>query len=190
MRLGVPPPLAQKKLAETERRDWVAAIDAARSRGPAAAAGFYRYASAFLSWAEASGLISSHPLPRRGAAQLAPASKHRLLGRTQYAALSGFSGIKSRLDTLAPLDPWSWHDLRRSCRTGMARLGIDDAAAEAAIGHVSNRSKLVRTYDRYNRAEEARQALLTWQSHVAALVAPESRAADVVRLDPRRRRVG
>jgi len=280
MRLGVPPALAKQKLRETGRRDWVAAIEAAQARGPAAAASFYRYASSFLSWSEASGLIPTHPLPRKGAAQIAPAPearertlsdaelvavwkasetlsakprafvrlliltgcrraevagvmagevdlakarwvipaeraknatartiplgpvaitalaplmpaepapKCRLLGRYSYSPLSGFSTIKADLDAAAGVTDWTWHDLRRTCRTGLAKLGIDDAVAEAAIGHISDRSALVRTYDRHDRADEARAASLAWQSHVAALIAPPRaktgrRTATVVKL--------
>jgi len=266
MRLGVPTSLAKRTLRETTRPDWVAAIAAAQPRGTAAAATFYRYSSAFLSWCEVTGLIPQHPLPRKGAALLAPAPeprkrtlsdaelvkvwnasatispkprafarllilsgcrreevagimagevdlakarwlipgerakngiartiplgermlaeiaplmptepapKCRLLGRYSASPLSGFSTIKAALDAAAGVTDWRWHDLRRSCRTGLARMGVDDATAEAAIGHISDRSALVRTYDRHDRAEEARAALLAWQEHVAALIAPQ-----------------
>ncbi len=47
---------------------------------------------------------------------------------------------------------WRWHDLRRTARTGMTRLGVARDHAEAAINHVSGRSALERTYDRHDYA--------------------------------------
>jgi len=51
----------------------------------------------------------------------------------------------------------------------MAKLGIGDRAAEAALNHISDRSTLVRTYDRYDYAAEAARALRAWQAHVERL---------------------
>lgn len=94
-----------------------------------------------------------------------------LLGRFTSSPLSGFSRLKGELDAQLPGMPaWRLHDLRRSARTGMGRLGVPDNAAEAALNHVSGRSALVRTYDRYSYVQEARAALLLWQAHVASLV--------------------
>jgi integrase len=106
----------------------------------------------------------------------------RLLGRTGSTPLSGFSALKRRLDALAPIPSWDWHDLRRTCRTGLARLGVDDATAEAAIGHLSGRSPLVRVYDQHRREAEAAEALLRWQQYIAVLVAPETMTGEVVPL--------
>jgi len=55
--------------------------------------------------------------------------------------------------------------------------------AEAAINHLSGRSKLERTYDRHDYAAEIVAALSTWQGHVAGLVGV---AAELVPLADRR----
>ena len=124
----------------------------------------------------------------------APEAGCHLLGRFSDAALSGFSRIKRRLDdavaTLAKADgveppaPWRLHDLRRTARTGMTRLGIPPDHAEAALNHVSGRSALVRTYDRHDYGPEILAALSRWQAHVAGLV---GEGAEVVPLEARRR---
>ena len=79
--------------------------------------------------------------------------------------------LKRRIDKLSGVTNWRWHDLRRTARSGMSRLGVDSRAASAALNHISDRSKLERTYDRYDYQTEAIAALQRWQAHVAALVA-------------------
>ena len=108
----------------------------------------------------------------------------RLLGRSARAGFTGFSRLKSRIDVAitaqreadgiepAALSGWRWHDLRRTCRTGMTRLGVMRDHAEAAINHLSGRSSLERTYDRHDYADEIIAALTTWQGHVAKLLQP------------------
>jgi integrase len=126
-----------------------------------------------------------------------PGPDWRLLGRFAGEAFSGFSRVKARLDgALAeararraagadPPAPWRIHDLRRTARTGMTRLGVPKDHAEAALNHVSSRSALERTYDRHDYAPEVLAALRTWQAYVAGLVGD---GAEVVSLAERRRR--
>jgi integrase len=96
---------------------------------------------------------------------------YRLIGAIRGSGFSGFSKLKTRIDELSGVGGWVWHDLRRTARSGMARLGVDSRAAEAALNHVSDRPALVRIYDRYDYAAEALAALQTWQEYVAGLVA-------------------
>jgi hypothetical protein len=95
----------------------------------------------------------------------------RLLGRKVGGGFRGFGRLKARIDAATALDGWRWHDLRRTARTGMTRLGVPRDHAEAAINHVSGRSRLERTYDRHDYAAEVVGALGRWQAHVAELVA-------------------
>ena len=97
----------------------------------------------------------------------------RLLGAVTGGGLRGFSKLKARLDALSGVADWRWHDLRRTARTGMTRLGVPRDHAEAAINHVSGRSALERTYDRHDYVDETATALSRWQAHVAALTRPE-----------------
>lgn len=107
-----------------------------------------------------------------------------LLGRHGRTPFAGFSKCKAALDAASGVEGWGWHDLRRTGRTGMARLGVPREAAEAAINHVAGQSGLVGTYDRHGYEAEAVAALARWQAHVAALVAPEKAGAEVVPLRP------
>ena len=101
-----------------------------------------------------------------------PGPRYRLLGRSGAGGFTGFSRLKERMNSASGVQAWRWHDLRRTARTGMARLGVSSDHAEAAINHVSGRTKLERTYDRHDYAPEVIAALGIWQGHVARLVAP------------------
>lgn len=106
---------------------------------------------------------------------------YRLLGRIRGSGLRGFSKLKARLDDRIAaarlsagikdaMPAWRWHDLRRTARTGMTRLGVPREHAEAAVNHISARSALERTYDRHDYTPEIALALGAWQAHVAGLV--------------------
>jgi hypothetical protein len=45
--------------------------------------------------------------------------------------IRGFSKLKTQLDEASGVSGWRWHDLRRTARTGMARLGVPRDHAEA-----------------------------------------------------------
>lgn len=110
-----------------------------------------------------------------------PGRGWRLLGDIAGSGLRGFSKLKGRVDELSGVSGWRWHDLRRTARTGMTRLGVPREHAEAALNHVSGRSALERTYDRHDYAAEVIAALGRWQAHVAGLISEQS-SAEVVSL--------
>ena len=77
---------------------------------------------------------------------------------------------------------WTFHDLRRTAATGMARLGIPVRVTEAVLNHVSGTAAgIVSVYQRHDYADEKRAALAAWARLVADLV--EGRADNVVRLE-------
>lgn len=100
-----------------------------------------------------------------------------LLGRHGNSPFQGFSRCKAALDEASGVSGWGWHDLRRTARTGMARLGVPREAAEAALNHIGGKVGLVETYDRHDYEAEALAALARWQAHVGALIAPQPSAA-------------
>ncbi len=86
---------------------------------------------------------------------------------------SGYSKNKRRLDALLPSDMPSWrlHDLRRTCASGMARLGVNLPTIEKVLNHASGSfAGIVGVYQRHSFADEKRQALEAWGSFVAALI--------------------
>jgi len=103
-------------------------------------------------------------------------------------AASGFSKAKRRIDTLLPPDTphWTLHDLRRTCASGMARLGINLPVIEKVLNHSSGSfAGIVGVYQKHSFADEKRAALEAWGNFVAALVEGKP-ASKVVRLRGKR----
>jgi integrase len=76
------------------------------------------------------------------------------------------------------------HDLRRSCASGMQRLGIRVEVIERCLNHLSGSYRgITGTYQRDPMLEERREALQRWAAHVMSIVngAPDN----VVALHPR-----
>jgi integrase len=101
------------------------------------------------------------------------------------AAVSGFSRAKDRLDAAiaiagaegAPVEHWTFHDLRRTMASGMARLGIQLPVIEKVLNHTSGTFRgVVGVYQRHSFADEKRAALTAWASFVETTVSGESPA--------------
>jgi integrase len=63
--------------------------------------------------------------------------------------------------------PFTLHDIRRSVRSGMARIGIDGETAEMVLGHLPQGIRKV--YDTYDRIDERKDALKRWAEYVLRL---------------------
>ena len=68
----------------------------------------------------------------------------------------------------APLLRWTLHDLRRTYRSGLGRLGVRPDIAELCIGHA--KGGVLAIYDRHTYSREIRAALALWAAHVEAIV--------------------
>lgn len=66
------------------------------------------------------------------------------------------------------LPRWTPHDLRRTARTNMARIGIPEEHAEAILGH--QKQGVVKVYNQYSYQEEKKQALIKWEAELLKLV--------------------
>jgi hypothetical protein len=70
------------------------------------------------------------------------------------------------------MPPFVVHDIRRSVASGMARLGINLPVIEKVLNHVSGSfAGIVGGYRRHDFADEKRQAMEKWASHLAKVVA-------------------
>jgi integrase len=114
-----------------------------------------------------------------------PRTSSRYVFSIGEAPISGFSKAKRRLDTAITdaghtLEPWTIHDLRRSCATGLARFG----ASRFVIGRVLNHADRTVTgiYDRYAYLVEKRHALEAWAQHLDGLIRPQQPPNNVVPL--------
>jgi integrase len=96
---------------------------------------------------------------------------------------SGFSIPKRALDARIgkAMPPWVIHDLRRSCATHMAEIGVQPHIIEAVLNHISgHKAGIAGIYNRASYEKEKRQALDLWAEQVTVLV--EDRKAIVVPL--------
>ena len=80
-----------------------------------------------------------------------------------------------------PLQRWTIHDLRRSARSGLGRVGVRPDIAERVVGHVVG-SRMSRIYDHYNYEGEVRAALAKWADRVMAVVEGRELPSNVVPL--------
>ncbi len=82
-----------------------------------------------------------------------------------------FSRAKRVLDRLSGVSQWRLHDLRRTCVSGMARLGIAPHVADKILNHQSGTiSGVAAVYQRHEFLVERRTALDLWGAHVSELV--------------------
>ena len=84
---------------------------------------------------------------------------------------SGWSKAKTRLDEAVKIPVWRIHDLRRTCATGMAELGVQPHIIEAVLNHVSgHKAGVAGIYNRSSYEAEKATALAIWADHVVAVV--------------------
>lgn len=72
-----------------------------------------------------------------------------------------------RDNELPALDAWTPHDLRRTVRTALARLGCPRPVAEAILGHSAD--SIVGVYDQHSYEAEAGDWLQRWNFHLDTL---------------------
>lgn len=87
------------------------------------------------------------------------AADPKLLTRNLARAKERFKELK--------VAPFTLHDLRRTCRTGLARLKVEPHIAERVLNHAQER--IPGTYDVHDYLEEKRAALDRWAAHLATL---------------------
>ncbi|WP_249780442.1 integrase arm-type DNA-binding domain-containing protein [Bradyrhizobium sp. dw_411] len=69
------------------------------------------------------------------------------------------------------LPHWTLHDLRRTVRTGMSKIGVQPHVAELVLNHVAHRSGVVGVYDHHDYQPEIANALAKWEAHLLEIVA-------------------
>ncbi len=68
------------------------------------------------------------------------------------------------------LGDWTPHDLRRTVRTRLSRLGVPLAIAERVLGH-GNATEVERAYDWHEYRQELERAVSLWDEHLRSIVA-------------------
>lgn len=101
--------------------------------------------------------------------------------------LASFSRGKKELDALLPKDMPGWvlHDLRRTARSLLSKIGIPRDLAERVLGHTSGGVEAI--YDRYKYVPEKSDALQKLAVHVSLIINPPDKT-NVVPMRKRSRR--
>ena len=82
-----------------------------------------------------------------------------------------FSKAKRQLDQLSGVTGWRLHDLRRTCVSGMARLGVAPHVADKILNHQSGTiSGVAAVYQRHEFLAERQAALDLWGAHIGQLL--------------------
>ena len=82
-----------------------------------------------------------------------------------------FTNAKRVLDELSGVTGWRLHDLRRTCVSGMARLGVPPHVADKILNHQSGTiSGVAAVYQRHHFLAERKLALERWGQYIETLV--------------------
>ena len=94
-----------------------------------------------------------------------------VFSRTGARPFQGFSEAKRELDAKSGVSGWRLHDLRRTCVSGMAALGIAPHVADKILNHQSGTiSGVAAVYQRHQFLAERKEALDRWGARVAQIV--------------------
>jgi integrase len=128
-----------------------------------------------------------HTLPLSAPALAIIATVPRMVGRDHLFGVRGegfrrWSAGKAALDALAGVAEWTLHDLRRTCATRLADLGVQPHVIETVLNHQSgHKNGVAGTYNRSSYTNEVRAALALWADHIAALVSGKPRKIATMR---------
>jgi len=82
-----------------------------------------------------------------------------------------FTNAKRALDELSGVTGWRLHDLRRTCVSGMAGLGVPPHVADKILNHQSGTiSGVAAVYQRHDFLAERKLALERWGQYIETLV--------------------
>jgi hypothetical protein len=82
--------------------------------------------------------------------------------------VAGFSRTKARLDELSGVQDWILHDLRRTRRTRLSALPIEDRVREAMIAHAA--PGLHQVYDQHRYLAEKRRGFALWEARLTSIL--------------------
>jgi len=112
---------------------------------------------------QAVALIKRHP--RRNSSDF-------LFGKRGF---SDWHVAKAKLDQRVGVAPWTLHDLRRTCATQMAELGVLPHVIETALNHVSgHKAGVAGVYNRSRMSDAVREGLQRWADWLERIAAEPS----------------
>jgi integrase len=81
----------------------------------------------------------------------------------------GKNKIKARKEPYFGMKPWSPHDLRRTARTNMARVGVSDEVGEEVMNHI--KPGVLGIYNKFRYDNEKKDALQKWEALLLDILA-------------------
>jgi integrase len=123
---------------------------------------------------------AEHIVPLSLEAQAIVRAAPRIVGSNlvfagQRGVFAGWSNAKDDLDAASGVKDWWLHDLRRTCATGLQRLGVRLEVTESILNHISgSHSGIVGVYQKYTWDDEKRVALQMWADRLSGIVSGES----------------
>lgn len=94
------------------------------------------------------------------------------LGTEVWIHSSSCTIDRYRNKTRCPVNDWAPHDLRRTCRTNLSRMGCTMEVAEAILNHTKVGVRA--NYDLYGFDREKREWLQRWADHLDALTGSDN----------------
>jgi integrase len=91
-------------------------------------------------------------------------------GRKRGGSFNGWSKAKKALDELSGVTKWTLHDIRRTFRTLHSKIKTPQHIAEMLLNHISARTELEATYDRYAYLDEKRDAMLRYEEYMKGVL--------------------
>jgi len=73
---------------------------------------------------------------------------------------------------LSGVKAWTLHDLRRTFRTNLSKLGVAPHIAERLVNHISARTEMELVYDQHTYLPEMRDAIERWERQLAIFPMP------------------
>jgi integrase len=119
--------------------------------------------------------------PSKADAPLTQFSKAKsALDRETLVELRKIAAERGQDPDAVELAPWKQHDLRRTVRTELSRIGVPPDIGEHVLGHVIGGVRGV--YDKYEFLGEKRAALEKWAAELDRIVKPPKKGEKVAKL--------
>jgi len=127
----------------------------------------------------------AHDVPLSAAARRVladrPAEHDALFSNQGEKPIGDWTKLRAKLDTAIAtsrggdaeaMEPWTLHDLRRTCATGIARQGVALHVIEKILNHTGRSfAGVAGVYNRFEFMEERRAALNAWAAHIERIIA-------------------
>lgn len=92
-------------------------------------------------------------------------------------AASVLLSLAKQVGKIMGVTDWGNHDLRRTVKTVMSRIGVHPHVSEKVLGH--RLAGILAVYDQHDYADEQREALERWAAHIAQCCADGCDSASI-----------